>query len=127
MTRSSGISAPFAILLGIFLLVEGAWGMTSPVVFGVLTTNWLHAAIHIVLGIMGVWTGLKGGARGFLTFVGWLVLVVGILYYMPVAGAMVVSLLNVNGAVAILNIVVGIVAILVARSARPDVVVVERV
>nr|MBA3670702.1 hypothetical protein [Gemmatimonadaceae bacterium] len=60
----------FALIVGIFLLVEGVWGMFSRVVFGVLTTNTLHAVIHIVLGLAGIWTGLKGGARTWALCVG---------------------------------------------------------
>ncbi len=58
----------FALLVGAFLLIEGVWGLTSPVVFGVLTTNTLHAIIHIVLGIVGIAAGWQRRARGFLHF-----------------------------------------------------------
>lgn len=120
MNREGGISSTFATLVGAFLLVEGIWGMFSPVVFGVLTTNVLHASIHIVLGLIGIWTGMKGGSRGFLTFLGVLLLAVGVLRFVPVAGDLLASLLNVNTAVALFNIVVGIVSLVVARtSSRP--------
>jgi hypothetical protein len=36
------------------LLFEGIWGEFSDVVFGVLTTNRIHATIHILLGIVGI-------------------------------------------------------------------------
>jgi len=120
MNREGGISSTFATLVGAFLLVEGIWGMFSPVVFGVLTTNVLHASIHIVLGLIGIWTGMKGGSRGFLTFLGVLLLAVGVLRFVPVAGELLASLLNVNTSVALFNIVVGIVSLVVARtSSRP--------
>jgi hypothetical protein len=125
MNKSGGMSAPFAVLLGVFLLIEGIWGMTSPVVFGVFTTNWLHASIHIILGILGVFTGVKGGSRGYCSFVGGLLALVGILYFVPVVGAIITSLLAVNSTVAIFNLIVGIVAILIARASRPDIVVVQ--
>ncbi len=116
MKETDGISSRFAIIIGIFLLVEGIWGVFSPVVFGVLTTNQLHAAIHVVLGLIGIYTGMKGGARGFSLFLGILLVAVGVMRFLPVLGDITVSLLNVNQAVAIFNIVVGIIAILVARS-----------
>ncbi|MEO5903736.1 MAG: hypothetical protein ABIQ55_06990, partial [Gemmatimonadaceae bacterium] len=77
--NEKGLSSTFAMVIGAFLLVEGIWGMFSPVVFGVLSTNWLHAGIHIVLGLVGIWTGMKGGSRGFLTFLGVLLVAVGVL------------------------------------------------
>ena len=106
----------FAIVIGVFLLIEGIWGMFSPVVFVVLTTNVLHAAIHIVLGLVGIWTGMKGGAPRFLMFLGVLLVAVGVLRFVPVVGDLLVSLLNVNVAVACFNIVVGAVSLIVARS-----------
>jgi uncharacterized membrane protein len=123
MNRARGSSAIWAIILGIFMLIEGIWGMTSTVVFMFLTTNMLHATIHIVLGILGLWTGLRGGARGYCHFVGGLLLLVGILYFLPVVSQFVVGLLNVNFAVSVFNIVVGLITLAVARSDRSVVVV----
>lgn len=104
----------FAIVIGAFLLIEGIWGLTSPVVFGVLTTNLTHAVIHIVLGLIGIATGWRGQARAFCIFLGILLLAVGLLRFVPGASELIVSLLNVNLAVAWLNIVVGAVALLVS-------------
>ena len=104
----------FAIILGIFLIAEGMWGLFSPVVFGVLTTNLLHACIHLVLGANAIYWGTRNRARKFIMFVGVLVLVVGIAYFIPGASELVVKLFNVNNAVAYLNIIVGIIAILLA-------------
>lgn len=109
-----GITSIFAIIIGVFLLVEGIWGETSDVVFGVLTTNRIHATIHILLGIIGIYTGLKGGAKGFLTFLGILLVAVGILFFVPGVGGLIVSILNVNQAVAIFNIIVGIISLIIA-------------
>lgn len=114
MNETRGLSSIFAILIGIFLLIEGIWGEFSDVVFGALTTNRIHATIHILLGIIGIYTGLKGGAKGFLTFLGILLVVVGILFFVPVIGGLIVSILNVNQAVAIFNIIVGIISLIIA-------------
>ena len=126
MKRTGGAASAWAVLLGLFLLVEGIWGLRSPVVFGVLTTNWLHACIHILLGLIGLGTGLRDGGRGFCLFVGWLLLLVGVLFFVPVVTTFVTSLLNLNVYVAGFNIVVGLITLVVARLSRPTVVVVER-
>ncbi len=107
-------SSIFAILIGVFLLIEGIWGEVSDVVFGALTTNRIHATIHILLGVLGIWTGLRGGARPFLIFLGILLIAVGVLRFVPVVGDLIVQLLAVNHAVAYFNIVVGIVSLIVA-------------
>jgi uncharacterized membrane protein len=114
----------FARFLGIFLLIEGIWGLFSPVVFGVLTTNVVHAVIHILLGITGIFLARRAGARGYLMGVGALLLVVGVLFFVPGISALVTGLLNVNFAVACFNIVVGLVSIAVAFGSQREAVVV---
>ena len=114
--RRSGPAGPFAIVIGAFLLIEGILGLGSDVVFGVLTTNTTHAWIHIVLGLVGLGVGISGKARHYCLFLGVLLLAVGVLRFVPGIGGMLVNLLNVNYAVAVFNIVVGIVALVVGRS-----------
>jgi uncharacterized membrane protein HdeD (DUF308 family) len=111
------LSRRFATLLGLFLIVEGVWGLFSPVVFGVLSTNWLHAVIHIVLGILGILAGRGRATRGYLIGVGALLLVVGVLWFVPGISTLVVSLLNVNFYVACFNIAVGLISLLIGFSA----------
>ncbi|MBA2744169.1 MAG: DUF4383 domain-containing protein [Chthoniobacterales bacterium] len=112
----------FALLVGAFLLIEGVWGLTSPVVFGVLTTNTLHAIIHIVLGIVGIAAGWQRRARGFCIFLGILLLAVGVLRFVPGVDEIIIGILNVNVAVACVNIAVGAVALLLALVVDPPVV-----
>ena len=117
MNGTNGACKTFAVLVGAFLLVEGIWGLSSPVVFGVLTTNTLHAVIHIALGAVGLWAGLKSGARQFCLFLGVLLVAVGALWFVPGVSALIRSLLNVNAAVAYLNLAVGAIAIVLALAA----------
>ena len=110
-------SRKFAAVLGAFLLIEGFWGLMSPVVFGVLTTNMVHAIIHIALGVLGIFAAMMRFSRGYLFSVGPLLLFVGILRFVPGSSDLVVALLNVNHAVAYLNIVIGLASIFVAFTA----------
>lgn len=110
---------PFTIALGLLLLVEGIWGLFNPLVFGVLATNTLHAIIHVALGIAGLWAGWAGRSRGYLLFVGILLLAVGLLWFVPGPKDLIVRMLNVNQAVAWVNIAVGIVSLLLARRSSP--------
>lgn len=113
MKTSPKICNAFSILIGAFLLIEGFWGLFCDVVFWILTTNTIHAVIHIVLGICGITLGLKHMARSFCIFLGLLLVVVGILRFIPVANEFVITLLNVNVAVAYLNIIVGLLSLLI--------------
>lgn len=96
----------FSVAIGTWLLVQGVWGFFSPTVFGFLTTNHLHAAIHLVLGLTGLWTAFNDRAGSYLWCLGPLLLAVGLAYFLPV-GDRVSDVLNMNTAVAIFNLVVG--------------------
>ncbi len=114
MNQSGKPTSIFAIVIGLFLIVEGIWGLTSQVVFRILTTNQTHAIIHIVLGGIGFITGFMGRARGFCIFLGVLLIAVGVLRFVPGASEIVVRILNVNIAVAWVNIVIGLIALIVS-------------
>ena len=110
----------FALLVGILLLLQGIWNLIDPPFLGIFTSNLLHAVIHVVLGIIGIWTGLRSGAYTFLIFLGILLLSVGLLFYVEAARELLVDLFNVNEAVAWLNIGIGSLSILaVMLSSKP--------
>jgi hypothetical protein len=108
----------FALIIGILLLVEGIWGLFSFKVFGALTTNPSHAVIHIALAVAALWAWRSGRACGYSTFLGILLLVVGILWFMPGTQWVIIQFLNVNLAGAWVNIGIGLVALLCARISR---------
>ncbi len=114
MNQSGKATSLFALLIGLFLFIEGFWGLTSQVVFGILTTNLTHAIIHIVLGLVGICLGWLGRARGYCIFLGVLLLAVGVLRFVPGADELIVRMLNVNIAVAWMNIVIGLVALIIS-------------
>jgi hypothetical protein len=109
----------FAIVIGLLLLVEGVWGFFSPVVFGFLTTNHLHATIHVLLGVAGIWTGTRRRARGFLLFLGVLLLAVGGLWFIAPVGELFFRWLSVNRTVAWVNIGVGALSLIMASLVPP--------
>jgi hypothetical protein len=118
MTRSAKLTDGLAILTGAFLLIAGIWGLTSTTVFGVFTTNTTHAAIHLVLGVIGIVTGIRHRANGFCVFLSILLGLIGIVYFIPAGGTYVRQYLNVNAAVAYFNIVLAIVLAIVVAIGR---------
>jgi hypothetical protein len=122
MRKTNTLATIYTIILSIFLLTEGVWGLFSPVVFGVFTTNTIHAVIHIILGIIGFWVLTSGNSDMYCLFTGMLLLLVGIFRFVPGVGEWIVSLLNVNKEVAFFNIIVGLLSLMVAfqgkKSAR---------
>lgn len=117
--RKKSLADLFAIGIGLFLFIQGIWEIFSPVVFGVLTGNALHAFIHLFLGLIGVLLGWAARARGFCIFLGVLLLVVGGLWYVSGPKEIIVGLLNVNQAVALLNLAIGAVALVLGLSTKP--------
>ena len=112
MTRPFTIVDMFAILVGILLLLQGIWNLIDPPFLGIFTSNPLHAIIHVVLGIIGIWTGLRSGAYTFLIFLGILLLTVGLFFFVENARGLLIDLFNVNEAVAWLNIGIGALSLL---------------
>jgi hypothetical protein len=104
-------ASAYAQGVGTLLLAEGLWGLASPVVFGVVTTNLLHASIHIVMGLYGIAVGLGREPAGYLLFLGALLVGVGLLYFIPVAGPLLTTLLNINTAGAVAHLVLGTLAL----------------
>jgi hypothetical protein len=112
------IADRFALLIGVLLIIEGIWELFSPVVFVVLTGNVTHGIIHILLGFIGVWTGWNARARGFCIFLGLLLIAVGALWFIPAGNELVVRLLNVNQAVACVNLIVGAISLIAGLASR---------
>ncbi len=111
----------FAILIGVFLLIQGIWNLVDPPFLGIFTSTFLHALIHIVLGIIGIWTGVKTGAYTFNLFLGIVLLTIGLLYYVEAGREYLIEILDVNEAVAWLNIGIGILSLLVVLISKKPV------
>ncbi|MEG9328400.1 protein of unknown function [Salinimicrobium catena] len=103
----------YCIIIGALLLVQGIYNLLDPPFLGVFTSNPLHAVIHVLLGITGIWTGLRGGAQVYALFLGILLLTLGISYFVAPLNEVLVNLFNVNAPVAWLNIIIGGVSLLV--------------
>ncbi len=110
--------ARFVVLLvGAFLVTEGAWGLFSPQVFGVLTINHTRAIIHLVLGLGAWW---MGGIRpvGYLAFLGTIISAVAVLWAVSATHGWMVDLLAINRPGAILDGVVGPVCLITSLASR---------
>jgi uncharacterized membrane protein HdeD (DUF308 family) len=103
----------YCIIIGALLLTQGIYNLADPPFLGVFTSNPLHAVIHILLGISGIWTGLRGGAYIFATSLGILLLTLGIFFFVHPLKGVLIDLFNVNAPVAWLNIIIGTVSLLV--------------
>jgi hypothetical protein len=108
------LSSSLTLLISAFLLLEGIWGLFSPVVYWVLTTNRAHAVIHIALGASGLVARRSGAIKGYFGFLGSLLVVVAVIWFVPAWREVPRSLFNINWQVAALNFIIGLVALAIA-------------
>lgn len=101
----------YAIIIGGFLLVLGLFNLIDPPFLGIFTSNVLHAVIHFLLGILGIWSGFKRESYSFVFGLGVLLLSVGGLYFFEPTGDWIADFFFINLPVAWLNIIVGTVSL----------------
>ncbi len=115
---SASVPRHFTGLVSVFLIIQGIWELFSPEVFGVFSANTSHGIVHLFLGIVGIVSATIGRAVEFLLFLGTLLLIVGVMWFVPGTRHLPEEIFNVNRAVAIFNVTVGAVSLFVARDAR---------
>lgn len=108
------LSSALTLIISAFLLIEGIWGLFSPVVYWILTTNRAHAIIHIILGVAALVARWKGAIKSYFGFLGSLLVVGAVLWFVPAWRPIPRDLLNVNWAVATLNFIIGIASLVIA-------------
>jgi len=108
-------SSVFALLVSIWMLVEGGLGLFKPVWLGILTTNQGQAASYVVLGIAGLLARPRANILyRYLCFLGSLLIMVAFFWVLPPTRYLPNDLLNVNWAGALLNLVIGAASLTVA-------------
>jgi hypothetical protein len=106
------------LLVSLFLLVEGAWGLAHPPALDFLPTNPVRATIHLLFGVLGLAVLRTGQVRGYLKFVGTIVFFVGFGWFIPVVGELIRTLLAVDRNGALINMGVGLLALLASRAEK---------
>jgi len=116
-----GAQKTFALILGIVLLLVGIMGFFSnPLVgdSGLFGTNTVQDILHLIAGAFGVYVGTKGAGPGYNMTLGWIGIVLGVLGFIGPIADMLASWLNINTAITVLHLAIGIVCLLVYYSAH---------
>jgi hypothetical protein len=108
------LSTALTLSISAFLLAEGIWGLFRPVVFGIFHMNRAHAIVHIVLGLGGLIAWRTGWVKSYFGFLGSLLVMGSVLWFLPATRGLPTDLLNVNLSVALLNFVLGLVVLFIA-------------
>ena len=101
----------FALILGIVLLLVGIWGFFQPMILGIFGTNVYQSVLHVIAGLFGIYAGTKGMGHGYNATIGWIGLVLGILGFIPGVDTLLMDLLDINTAITVLHLVIGIVCL----------------
>ncbi len=106
----------FALVLGIVLLLVGVLGFIGNSIVGdegYFGTNYLQDILHLIAGLFGVYVCTKGMGPGYNSIIGWMGVALGILGFIPGVSDLFLNLLNINTAITVLHLVIGVVALLV--------------
>ncbi len=108
-------SSAFALLVSAWMLLEGGWGFFHANVLGILTTNRGTAVAYLVLGILGLLSRRKAHLlHRYLCLFGSLLIMVSFMWVLPATRNLPVDILDLNGAGALLNFVIGVASLVVA-------------
>ena len=111
-----GAQKTFALILGVVLLLVGVLGfINNPLVGddGLFGTNMYQDVLHLIAGAFGVYVGTKGMGPGFNMTLGWSGIALGVLGFIGPIADLFASLLNINTAITVLHLAIGVVCLLV--------------
>ncbi|MGV8142463.1 MAG: DUF4383 domain-containing protein [Candidatus Pacearchaeota archaeon] len=111
-----GAQKTFALILGVVLLLVGILGfIDNPLVgdSGLFGTNTMQDVLHLIAGAFGIYVGTKGMGPGFNMTIGWIGIVLGVLGFIGPIADLFASLLNINTAITVLHLAIGVVCLLV--------------
>jgi hypothetical protein len=116
MSRRLHTSSTLTFVLGLYLFVEGVWGLVHPPAFGILSINPVRAILHLVFGAAAFYAIRQRETHVYLKAVGTIILFVGLGWFIPVFGDLIRSLLAIDRTGATVDIVAGLIALLAART-----------
>ena len=108
----------WALIVGIILAIIGIWGFLQSQILGVFALNTLHSILFLVVGLIGIYVGMKGGAAKYNQWIGWIFLVLGILGFIPGINTFLTNLINSNVADSVLHLFVGVVSLVIFYKAK---------
>lgn len=110
----------YSLVLGIVLALVGVWGFFSEMILGLFGVNMLQSVLHLIAAAFGVYAGVKGDGMTYTPALGWIALVLGVLGFVPVVKDLLLSLLNINSAISVLHVVIGVVSLGVAYGVKSE-------
>ena len=107
----ASVQKTYALILGIVLLIIGIWGFFTQSILNIFGVNATQSILHIIAGLFGVYVGTKGKGPGYNMTIGWIGIVLGILGYVPSVDTLLLQYLNINTAITILHLAIGVISL----------------
>ncbi len=101
----------FALILGIVLLLVGIWGFFTNSILGIFGVNMYQSILHVIAGLFGIYAGTKGMGTGYNMSIGWIGVLLGVLGFIPGINNLLMNWFNINPAISILHLVIGVVCL----------------
>ena len=110
MVYIADVQKTYAMVIGVVLVLLGLVGFDNHPILGIFGVNTYQDILHLVGGALIIWLSMNS-AKTTNMWVGVIALVVGILWFIPVAGDLLTSIFAINAAISYLHIAVGVVSL----------------
>lgn len=107
MNESGCVSISFSLIAGAFLIITGFCGLFSDKFLWLFSTNYLLGIFTIVLGAGSIIMSLSKMSVAGCTLIGWILIAMGVMRFIPAADNIIIQLWNINYPTAYLFIGLG--------------------
>ena len=112
------VQKTYAIVIGAVLVLVGIIGFFNAPIFGLFGVNAAQDLLHLIGGAAIIWFGYSGSGKPTNMWLGIISLVVGVLGFVPITADLLTTILNINTAISILHVAIGIVSLGVAYGVK---------
>ena len=112
------VQKTYAMVIGVVLVLLGLVGFVNNPILGIFGVNIAQDLLHLVGGALILWLAMQGSAKATNMWTGIIALVVGILWFIPGADSLLVSIFGINAAISYLHVAVGVVSLGVAYGVK---------
>ena len=80
-------------------------------ILGIFGVNVFQSILHLIAAACGIYAGTKGDGTTYNMVLGWIAIVLAVLGFVPGAKDLLLSLLNINTAITVLHLAIGVVTL----------------
>ncbi|HLC75234.1 MAG TPA: DUF4383 domain-containing protein [Candidatus Nanoarchaeia archaeon] len=107
----ANVQKTYALVLGLVLAVVGVWGFFTTSILGIFGVNSLQSVLHLIAAAFGIYAGTQGDGTTYNQVLGWIAVALAVLGFIPGVNGLLLSLLNINTAITVLHLAIGVVTL----------------